>query len=55
MREDALDLTFDVEDLVLDELAVTTIADTALTDGDPVASTACSCCSSRPHLEPKTK
>ncbi|MER5268387.1 thiazolylpeptide-type bacteriocin [Actinosynnema sp. NPDC002837] len=50
-----MDLTFEVEDLVLDELAVTTIADTTLVDGDPVASTACSCCSSKPHVNPAGK
>ncbi|PSL47135.1 hypothetical protein B0I31_12542 [Saccharothrix carnea] len=38
-----MELTFDVEDLVLDELAVTTIGGTAFTDGAVPAS--CSCCS----------
>ena len=52
-----MDLTFDVEDLVLDELAVTTIADTAFTDGDPaVATVSCSCCShTRPHIDTTAK
>ncbi|MFE2758159.1 hypothetical protein ACFXGA_39795 [Actinosynnema sp. NPDC059335] len=50
-----MDLTFDVEDLVLDELAVTTIADATFTDGEPaVASVSCSCCShTRPHIDTK--
>ncbi|MFE2752796.1 hypothetical protein ACFXGA_12440 [Actinosynnema sp. NPDC059335] len=42
-----MDLTFDVEDLVLDELAVTTIGNAAFVDGGP-GPASCSCCSVDP-------
>ncbi|XVS61033.1 hypothetical protein ACQPYE_22280 [Actinosynnema sp. CA-299493] len=50
-----MDLTFDVEDLVLDELAVTTIADARYQDGDPaVATVSCSCCAeTSPYIAKK--
>jgi hypothetical protein len=43
-----VELTFEVEDLVLDELAVTTIGDAAAYQGDVVPAS-CSCCTMMPH------
>ncbi|RKT54740.1 hypothetical protein [Saccharothrix australiensis] len=39
-----MELSFDVEDLVLDELAVTAVGDAAFADGGAGAAS-CSCCS----------